>query len=776
MTPTTESDAEDLARLRDELAEKDRIIQRYRQFFEGSRDGFVMVDTDGRITDANQAFCDLLGYTLDELRAMESFYAVTPKRWHEWEREEIWNRRLLARGFSGIYEKEYVRKDGSTVPVELQSYATFGEDGSLRYLWGVVRNITARKRSEEALHRGEQQLRMIAENSAEVLWQADAQGVVTYASPASERVWGYRPDEAIGRSFREFVAEPALPAAERAFIGALSGVPMQMVDVHGRRKDGSTVPLEISVVPIFSGKRVGGIMGVARDVTERKQAEAALRESERQKNLILNSTSELVAYLDRDLRIVWANRPACQFADRPTSELVGRACYEAWHGRTEPCVDCAALEALKTKAPHQRELTTPDGRHWILRGHPVLDDAGEVVGLVEFGQDITRQAELEQRLRQSRKLEAIGRLAGGIAHDFNNLLTVINGHAEILRDAEGLGEQDRADVEDVIAAGHRAADLTRQLLAFSRRQPLELTPIALNDLIERTANMLHRLIGEDVALQLRLAPDAGVVRADAAQIEQVLLNLAVNARDAMPHGGTLTLATANVRIEPPSPLLEDGAAEGDYVRLSVADTGVGMDATTREQIFEPFFTTKEVGRGTGLGLATVYGIIKQHEGSITVESEPGQGTTLHVLLPGVEKSERPSRPGTGDDRPRGTETVLLVEDEHPVRVVAQRVLERAGYRVWTAEAAEEAIRMFEESGSEIDILVTDVVMPEADGNALYRQLAESRPELPVLFVSGYPGHHLDAYGVEHDRFNFLEKPFSAQALVCRVREVLDRAT
>ena len=405
-----------------------------------------------------------------------------------------------------------------------------------------------------------------------------------------------------------------------------------------------------------------------------------------------------------------------------------------------------------------------------------------VVGFVEDGQlvrvwgtqrDVTEQRHLEEQFRQSQKMEAVGQLAGGIAHDFNNLLTAILGNTQLLLRELPPGDSMHGDVEEIRKASERAASLTRQLLAYSRRQMLQPEVLDLNVVMAEMDKMLRRLIGEHIDLVAVFAPDLGRVRADPNQIEQVIVNLAVNARDAMPDGGKLTIATANVDLDETFAQAHLGSVPGSYAMLAVTDTGVGMDATVRAHLFEPFFTTKEVGRGTGLGLATVYGIVKQSGGYISVYSEPGHGSSFKIYLPRIATpAEPPAGAPKGGPAP-GSETVLVVEDEPAVLTLSRRALESQGYVVLAASDADAALRVVERHGGMIHLLLTDVVMPGLSGRELADRLSAQRPGIRVLYMSGYPGDAVVQHGTLPLGSAFLQKPFSPDGLARKVRDVLD---
>ncbi len=518
------------------------------------------------------------------------------------------------------------------------------------------------------------------------------------------------------------------------------------------------------------------------DITQMKRTEQALRESEHQKELILNTTTEMVAYYDTDLRVIWANKAAADSVGLSIKDLTGRHCYEIWQQSDRPCEPCPVLQALEKKETCQGEQQTADGRWWSVRGYPVLDETGEAVALVELTMNITEQRSaasererVEQQLQQSQRLESIGRLAGGVAHDLNNLLSPILGYGELLlEDAAGMDPR-RESLQEIVRAGKRARDLVRQLLAFSRKQALESRPIDFDDLLRNFEKLLRRTIREDVAIHFELDGTLPPIRGDVGQLEQVVMNLAVNAQDAMPRGGELTIETSVAELDEIYALQHDGVTPGRYVRFAMRDTGCGMDAETRRQIFEPFFTTKGKEKGTGLGLATVYGIVKQHGGNVWVYSEPGLGTTFHIYLPASEEEilARQAPRGAGENL-EGSETILLVEDDEQVRALTEAVLRRYGYRVLAAEDGPAALALLQKQDGPIDLLLTDVIMPGMNGRDLHLRVCERYPDLRVIFMSGYTDNVVVHHGVLEEGLDFVQKPFSNQTLAAKVRETLTR--
>jgi two-component system cell cycle sensor histidine kinase/response regulator CckA len=590
----------------------------------------------------------------------------------------------------------------------------------------------------------------------------DAQGVILDLNPAAQRLVGCTASEGIGRPVAEVWSDwedCVKHIRDRGEVVLQEGSVRRVYDVR------------ISPFSDWRDQPVGQVV-VLHDITDHKLAEDALRKAEQAKALLLDSISEFVTYQDKDLRIVWTNRAVAESADLSLAKLVGHRCYQTWQRRDVPCEECPALKAMDTGQPQQAKLTTPDGKVFSVRGYPVRDESGEIVGAVEVASDISEREDLEQQFRQAQKMEAVGRLAGGVAHDFNNLLTAITGYADLLLCDPGITDAMQADLTEIANAADRAATLTRQLLAFARKQVLQPRVLDLNALVGDLAKMIRRLIGEDIELTMMLDPALKSVEADPGQIEQVIMNLAVNARDAMPQGGELVIGTANVELDRAQASQRLGIEPGPYVMLSIRDTGMGMDAETLGHLFEPFFTTKGQGKGTGLGLSTVFGIVRQHKGAILPRSEPGRGTTFEVYLPRVETDEGSIVDAASSELPGGSETVLLAEDEDAVRALAHAVLQRHGYTVLEAANGAEAIATCEQHAGPIHLLLTDVIMPGMSGCELADRLARLYPEAKVLYMSGHTDDTIASHGILDPGVAFLQKPFAPSALARRVREVL----
>jgi PAS domain S-box-containing protein len=509
---------------------------------------------------------------------------------------------------------------------------------------------------------------------------------------------------------------------------------------------------------------------------ERRKAVAALRESEKRLQAILDNSPAFIFLKDTEGRYLYVNPQFGQLTPLAPEQILGKTDDEIFPPEQAAAFRANDLKVLQAGvalefeevAGHQDELHTS-----IVAKFPLRNTEGTVYAICGIATDITQRKSLEAQLRQAQKMEAIGRLAGGIAHDFNNLLTVIIGFSELMLLSLPVGVPHHDSVEQIRQAGEKGASLTRQLLAFSRQQVLQPKVLDLNAVVANMDTMLQRVIGEDIDLLTMLSPSLTSVKADPGQIQQILMNLVVNARDAMPEGGRLTIETADVVLDTDYARRHVDVSPGRYVLLAVSDTGCGMDKQTQARLFEPFFTTKAEGKGTGLGLSTVYGIVKQSGGNIWVYSEPGHGTTFRIYLPRIEEAAQAVEPDKAQEpSPRGSETILLVEDEAGVRNLAKTILQTQGYTVLEAAQGEEALRLSGQHEGLIHLMVTDMVMPEMSGRELAERLKPLRPNMKILFVSGYTDKAMLHHGELDPGMAFLQKPFTPQTLARKVREVL----
>jgi len=547
---------------------------------------------------------------------------------------------------------------------------------------------------------------------------------------------------------------------------------------HGRWPPFNASPLEDTVLGLVGMVLLFDIYTVYQHF-QVQQIRKQLIAREELFRLITENAADMIAVVSVSGERLYNSPSYEKILGYTTKEIEGTEGFEQIHPEDREKVKRAAAEARRTGLGQSVEyrMQHKNGNWLVLESmaSTILDEQGLVEKLVIVNRDITNRKQLEEQFRQVQKMEAVGRLSGGVAHDFNNLLGVIIGYGEIVQEGLDTIHPLRGNVDEILKAGHRAASLTRQLLAFSRQQVLDPKVLDLNTVVKDMGKMLKRLIGEDVELKTDLDTALARVKADESQIEQVILNLAINARDAMPRGGKLTLATSTFHMDEefirryPFPV-----NVGDYILLRVSDTGSGMDARTKARIFEPFFTTKEKGKGTGLGLSMVYGIVKQSNGYIDVSSEPGVGTAFDIYLPKVDQAVDASTTAAASASLRGNETILLVEDDPSLRALTVHMLESCGYSVLEASSGAVALEISRQQNVQIHLLLTDVVMPGMSGRVLADQMLAQSPHLLVLYISGYTGQTVGAHGVLAEGSYFLPKPFTREALARKVREVLDR--
>ena len=695
---------------------------------------------------------------------------------------EVWGRALRA---GHRYEIEYRlrRADGAYRWHIARAVPVLNEEGQIVRWFGTCTDIHDRRQAEEERSRLARHIRLLLESTGEGIYGLDDRGNCTFINRAGAELLGYTPEELVGREMHSVIHHhrpcgAPYPTEECPIYTAFRKG--QGVRVDGEllwRKDGTAFPVSYTSYPAEEEGFRGAVV-TFQDTTERRQAEAALRLRDR----AIRAVNQGILITDPtrpDNPIVYASPGFERLTGYAAAEALGRNCRFLQGPDTDREVAARVREAVRAGEPCVVELLNyrKDGSpFWNeLSISPVRDEAGRLTHFVGVQADVTARRRLEEQYRQAQKMEAVGQLAGGVAHDFNNLLTIINGYSDLLLQDLPPGDPSRDLLGEIHRAGERSAGLTRQLLAFSRRQVLAPKILDLNAVVADTERMLRRVIGEDVRLAFSAGPGLGAVRADPGQLEQVLMNLAVNARDAMPTGGRLTIETRNVDLDDGYARAHPGARPGPHVLLAVTDTGVGMPPEVKARIFEPFFTTKGPGHGTGLGLATVYGIVQQSGGHVEVYSEVGVGTAFKVYLPRADGAAGGAKSRSGTVAPpRGTETVLLVEDDPGVRALTRHVLAGCGYTVLEAADAEEAGRVAAGWDKPIHLLVTDVVMPGAGGRALAGRLVADRPGLKVLYVSGYTDDAVVRHGVLHEAVNFLQKPFSPAALARQVRDVLDK--
>jgi PAS domain S-box-containing protein len=750
---------------------------RYRTLVEDSSDAIFVLDASGRVIEANTAGEQLLGYAPGTLVGCPWYELVTPAG----VADHPLHFTELREGSTLRFERVLRSADGNAIPVELS--AKMLPDG--RFLH-VARDITVRKAAEQHLAQMEARYRGLLEAAPDAMVVVNGAGEIVLLNLQAEKQFGYDRDELIGQPVKVIIpggfAERLVADDLRSAADALAqqiGTGIQLV---ARRKGASEFPIEIMLSPL---EGVEGMLVTAavRDISVRKAAEAALRGQAQLIELIYESVADVLFLLVVEpggvYRFEAANPAFLTATGMGREQVVGRRIEEVLPESSHVLVLGNYRRAIeeRRRVGWEEVAVYPSGtKVGEVSVVPVFDTMGRCTHLIGMVHDITERKQLEDQLRQAQRLEAVGQLAGGIAHDFNNILTAIRGNAELARRGLEEDEPRRGDLDEVIASADRAAALIRQLLAFSRRQMLQSEVLDPAEVIDGLAQLLRRLLGEHVELATRTAPDLGCIKVDPSQLEQVVVNLAVNAADAMPDGGKLTIELSNVELDAAYVAAHAEAAPGAYVLLAVSDTGTGMDADTRARAFEPFFTTKEVGKGTGMGLATVYGIVKQSGGSVYVYSEPGQGTTFRIYLPRVAQEPSGAVAEASAARPSssGAETILLVEDEPAVRGFARRTLEDYGYTVLEAAGGAEALAIAASHSGHIALLLTDVMMPGLQGHQLAAQLTAARPELRILFISGFTDNSVIHHGLPDHGVAFLAKPFSVDALGEAVRAVLDR--
>ncbi len=763
-----------------------RSEQRFRKLVEHASDVVTLVDASGRIVYSSHSLNPTLGYAPGEKTGHSVFELIHPDD----------------RAVAEPLFREVLRQPDRVVRVDLRIQH---KDRSWRELEVVAANrlqdaavgaivlnyhdVTERKRAEEQLRRTTEFLSQAQAVAQIGSWEWDvATDVITW-SDETYRIFGT--ERTAGPiSYERYLA--LIHPEDRDAVMETVGRALEIhepfeIDHRIIRPDGSLRFLNgRGAVVCDRAGRSARLIGAVLDITARKQAEEALRRANDRLQAVIQAAPLAILSFDTEGIVQTWNPAAERLFGWTASEVIGRMLPIVPEELEEQC-RAARRRVMQGEQLSERELIRrkKDGTSVTVNrvAAPLHDADGRTVGILGLIEDVTNVKRLEQQFFQAQKMEAVGRLAGGVAHDFNNLLTAILGSNDLLIETLPADHPGREEALETRKAALRAADLTRQLLAFSRQQVLAPRVVSLNDVVANLDRMLRRLLGEDIDLRTLLRDDIGAVRADPGQLEQVVMNLAVNARDAMPTGGTLTIETANVSLDETYATEHSVVVPGPYVMLAVSDTGTGMNADTKTRAFEPFFTTKPKGKGTGLGLATVYGIVQQSGGHIWVYSEPGQGTTFKSYLPRVDAPVEPASPApvaTGSQR--GSETILVVEDQDEVRKLTSKMLAARGYHVLVAASGHEALALASQleapgpaagAAQRIDLLATDVVMPGMSGREVALLLATTRPQMKVLYLSGYPDE-----SIAHDRVlepgaAFLQKPFTAEGLARKVREVLD---
>ncbi len=740
-------------------------LEVYRLLFEANPHAMLLFEVESwKILAANQAAAHLYGWSTTELESMTLLDIRPPEDRVRF----VTMAATVGTDVTHVGKVRHQARDGRAIVTDITTAGVTLDDGRRARL-SVITDIT----SSEELQETRDRLAGVVAGSHDGIIATDLRGRVQAWNPGAERMFGYSEAEMRGRSIGRIHPPGNGPSFRDMVADVVAGRDVRMFDTIGRHKDGHDLIISMTLSPVCdTTNTVVGVSGIERDVTERRAAEHTLRESQARFGRIFQSSLVMAAVIDvagecfRDVNDTWLRVLGLRRNEMANASI---------HGFSQMFLDLDQLSDLFTawaaRQPIQAfevGLRTRSGDKFVLMSVLYGDETGEDIVLMV---DVTDRRRLEGQLSEARRLEALGRLAGGVAHDFNNMLSVVGGYAELLEEQMPDDSPWRADLGEIKRASGRAAHLTRQLLAFGRRQMLQPRTVNLNAVVEQNETFLTRVLGESITLRMSLTAEPLWVEADPAQIEQVLLNLATNARDAVGSGGLLQIIT-KTRMLARGWAQERGLPPGRVAEITVRDTGRGMSPETLQRIFEPFFTTKDVGEGTGLGLATVYGIVKQSGGHIDAASTPGQGTLFRILLPLVQE---PADTGELPEESRaegGSETILLVEDEQAVARLAESLLTRMGYRVLRAHSAADARQLANAHAGTIDLVLTDVVMPGDSGRVLVDELKAQRPGIRTLYMSGYPADDMVRHGVEEGDVPFLQKPFTLATLARKVRETL----
>jgi PAS domain S-box-containing protein len=759
------------------VSELESSEARFRQVVDSNMTGIMFWRADGRVLDANDAFLEMTGYSREDLReGRVTWSGLTPGEFLPLCGAAL--QEINEHGICAPFEKEYIRKDGTRFPV-LVGGARLPQERDQGVCFVI--ELSEAKAARRALDEVQERLQLFLDHSPALIFMKDTEGRYLHVNSSFEKLLQRPSSEVIGHSDSEL-----FPPEEAAVFQA-NDEAVKRAGTMLEFQQTSRYPdaVRTNLVQKFPLRDRNGVIqaigGIVTDITERHAAEEGLRRSEERYRSLVEGAPDAIFSLSLEGTLTSANAAAEAITGWSRNEMEGRPLRLFVHPDELALADGTWKAALGGEQPPPVELSIERQKG----GYVILEftmtpqfEENRVVEILGIGRDITERKQLEKQLRQAQRMESIGQLAGGVAHDFNNLLTVIQGHTSLLELNDQLDAESRDSISQIADAADRAANLTRQLLTFSRQQVMQSAHLDLNTVVGSMTKMLCRLLGEDVALKVHPAPYLPCIVADTGMIEQILMNLAVNARDAMPGGGTLTISTAPRAFTEEEADASASAREGQFVHLSVTDTGSGIAPEHLARIFEPFYTTKDIGKGTGLGLATVYGVVNQHRGWIEVESTLGSGTRFDIFLPAVARA---TSVGATETKPeaaiqRGNECILVVEDEAPLRLMVRLILEKFGYRVIEAGSGVQALETWRQHASEIALVLTDMVMPDGiSGRELGARLLAERPELKVVYTSGYTDRFATADFILEEGKNFVQKPYQPEKLVRVIRENLDMA-
>ncbi len=748
--------------------------------FNSIRDVIVISDVERCIIDANQpATKEVFGYDNDEIIGKNARILFADDEGYHYTGREVYDAKHYVRG--RVLQVNYKRKNGETFPAEVYALKLVDENGSFVGNLGVIRDITERKEAEEKLKKSMNFYLSLFENFPAMIWRSGIDGKCNYFNKNWLNFTGRTLEQELGDGWAEGVHPDDLEKCLNIYLDSFRRRESFEMQYRLKRYDGEFGWINDIGRPYYDLEGIfAGYIGSCYDITDRKKMEESLIKREMQYkslyeqfNALLDAMPDRITLISPEWKVLWANEFSLRYLNKEKEDVIGRECFNLWHNRTEICNVCAVRDSFQTGNPSNISITTPDKKIWDVRTFPLKNSRGETTSVISISRDISEQKKLEEQLRQSQKMEAVGHLAGGIAHDFNNILTAMVGYASLIQMKTVEYDPARHYADLILSLTEKAANLTQGLLAFSRKQIINIKPANINDIIRNFEKILSRVIREDIELRTSLSDKELVSMVDAAQIEHILMNLASNASDAMPDGGVLTINTELVNIDSEYCKAHGYGKLGDYVLISIEDTGVGMDQYARERIFEPFFTTKEVGKGTGLGLAIVYGTIKQHQGYINVYSEPGKGTTFKIYLRAVQAIPSKLKPQTNEALRGGKETILLAEDDTEVRKGIKSLLENYGYIIIEAIDGDEAVRLFKENKDNIEFLLIDVIMPKINGREAYNEMRKIEPGLKAIFMSGYTANIIHTKGILDEGINFIPKPITPKELLKKIRDVID---
>ncbi|MDY6790320.1 MAG: PAS domain S-box protein [Thermodesulfobacteriota bacterium] len=746
--------------------------EKYRSLVETITDLVFIIDPDGRFTYLNPEFEKVTGFVVVDYIG-RSFTEILVPEYIEPTVDRF------KRGLSGevipIYEVEIKHKDGKTVPVELKVASLLDDDGHAMGRIGVARDISKRKQNEEALRESEERIKAILKASPVGIGLV-INRTMDWANETMYRMVGYKSGSLLGKSARIFYPDDEeFHRVGRELYAGIEESGNAQVETKWVRKDGSVFDCILRLSALDPSDPAKGQIVALTDVSELKRAHEEMRKSEAEKKAILDGITTSIRFVNTNLEILWANKAAADSVSKSPQEMVTHKCYSFWgDGSKRHCESCPVVKTFKTKKTEHVIQHTSDKKMFDLKAEPVFDINGNLIGVIEIAHDITDKYRLEDQLQQAQRMESIGTLAGGIAHDFNNILFPIFGYLEMLLADIPQDDRFHGYLVEVFNGAKRARDLIKQILAFSRQSDHERKPIEIQRIIKEALKLLKSSLPSTIKIRRNIKSDCGLVMADPTQVHQVVMNLCTNAFHAMEGtGGKLSISLKEVWLETED-LKDPAMIPGEYVCLTVADNGPGMEQSIVNRIFDPYFTTKKEGKGTGLGLAVVHGIVKSHNGHIDVNSKPGEGALFHVYLPSIKTEEVSQKEETDIPVQKGNERILLIDDQDMIVQMEMQMLERLGYHVTTRTSSTDALEAFRANPQVFDLVITDLTMPNMTGDKLAGELIKIRPEIPIILCTGFSEmmskEKAESIGIK----GFLMKPVVMKDLSHVIRQALDK--